>query len=51
LTAAGCDFPLRLRRRGGAVDYPGLEVMSIDLYSCKSISAACIMAFTTGRSG
>jgi hypothetical protein len=30
---------------------PSIEVTSIDLYSCKSLSTACIMAMTTGRSG
>jgi RNA polymerase sigma factor (sigma-70 family) len=30
---------------------PSLQVTSIDLYSCKSHSAACILAMTTGRSG
>jgi hypothetical protein len=30
---------------------PALEVASIDLFSCKSQTAACIMAMTAGRSG
>lgn len=30
---------------------PSLQVASIDLYSCKSHSAACVLAMTTGRSG
>ena len=30
---------------------PWLEVTSMDLYSCKSKSAACIMAMTAGRAG
>lgn len=30
---------------------PKLEVSSVDLYSCKSSTTACIMAMTTGRSG
>ena len=30
---------------------PLSEVTSIDLYSCKTNSAGCIMAMTTGRSG
>jgi len=30
---------------------PGLEVMSIDLYSCKSRAAGVILAMTTGKSG
>jgi len=30
---------------------PSLEVTSIDLYSGKSITAACIMAMTPGKSG
>ena len=30
---------------------PATEVMSIDLFSCKSRTAACIMAMTTGKSG
>ncbi|HEX4343691.1 MAG TPA: hypothetical protein VH255_09885 [Verrucomicrobiae bacterium] len=31
--------------------YPSEEVASIDLYSCKSRTAPCILAITTGRSG
>jgi hypothetical protein len=30
---------------------PILEVASIDLFSCKSQTAACIMAMTAGKSG
>jgi hypothetical protein len=31
--------------------YPDITVTAMDLYSCKSQSAACILAFTPGRSG
>ena len=30
---------------------PSLEVKSLDLYSCKSKTAACILAMTAGQSG
>jgi hypothetical protein len=30
---------------------PSLAVETIDLYSCKSRTAACIMAMTPGKSG
>jgi len=41
--------PLRLCLT--AIENPQLTVTSIDLFSCQSQTAACIMAMTTGRSG
>jgi hypothetical protein len=43
--------PLRLCLTAIANPQPSLEVKTIDLYSCKSRTAPCIMAMTTGRSG
>jgi hypothetical protein len=31
--------------------FPALTVTTVDLYSCKSASAGCILAFTPGRAG
>ena len=43
--------PLRLCLTAIANPQPSIEVTTIDLYSCKNKTAACIMAMTTGRSG
>ena len=43
--------PMRLCLTAIKNPQPGLEVQSIDLYSCQTEAAACIMAMTAGRSG
>jgi hypothetical protein len=43
--------PLRFCLTAVENPYPATTVTAIDLYSCKSQSAACILAFTPGRSG
>jgi hypothetical protein len=43
--------PLRLCLTAIENPRPSLEVKTIDLYSCKSRTAACIMAMTPGKSG
>lgn len=47
----GQKKPLRLCLTAIANPQPSLEVASIDLFSCKSQTAPCIMAMTAGRSG
>ncbi len=47
----GYTQPLRFCLTALENPQPSLEVTSIDLYSCKSITAACIMAMTPGKSG
>jgi hypothetical protein len=44
-------LPLRFCLTAIENPYPSLEVTTIDLYSCKSRTAACILAFTTGKAG
>jgi hypothetical protein len=50
-SAKGKTQPLRFCLTALENPKPFLEVTSIDLYSCKSISTTCIMAMTTGQSG
>jgi hypothetical protein len=50
-SSGGHTQPLRFCLTALENPQPFLEVTSIDLYSCKSISAACIMAMTPGKSG
>ena len=45
------NTPLRFCLTAIENPQPSLEVTSIDLYSCKSRTAACILAMTAGRSG
>ena len=47
----GRKEPLRFCLTAIENPQPSLEVTSIDLFSCKSRSAPCILAMTTGRSG
>jgi hypothetical protein len=47
----GTNRPLRFCLTAIENPQPDLEVTSIDLYSCKNASAACIMAMTAGKSG
>jgi len=47
----GQKKPLRLCLTAIENPQPSLEVASIDLFSCKSQTAACIMAMTAGKSG
>jgi len=47
----GQNRPMRFCLTAIANPQPALEVTSIDLYSCKSESAPCILAMTTGRAG
>jgi hypothetical protein len=47
----GTVQPLRLCLTALENPKPDLEVTAVDLYSCKSHTAACIMALTTGQSG
>jgi len=49
--APGKNRPLRFCLTAIRNPQPSLEVTSIDLISCKSKTAACIMAMTTGQSG
>ncbi len=44
-------IPLRFSLTALTNPNPSSEVTSIDLYSCKTNSAGCILAMTTGRSG
>jgi hypothetical protein len=50
-SANGKITPLRFSLTALVNPKPSFEVASIDLYSCKTNSAGCIMAMTTGRSG
>jgi hypothetical protein len=50
-SAGGKKQPLRFCLTALENPKPFLEVTSIDLYSCKSISTTCIMAMTSGQSG
>jgi hypothetical protein len=43
--------PLRLCLTAIKNPQPSLEVKTVDLFSCKSRTAACIMAMTPGKSG
>jgi hypothetical protein len=43
--------PLRFCLTAVENPFPATTVTAIDLYSCKSRTAACILAFTPGRSG
>ncbi|HLX94233.1 MAG TPA: hypothetical protein VKU37_00655 [Verrucomicrobiae bacterium] len=45
------DQPLRLCLTAIENPQPSVEVETIDLYSCKSHTAPCIMAMTPGRAG
>jgi RNA polymerase sigma factor (sigma-70 family) len=45
----GQNRPMRFCLTAIANPQPAVEVTSIDLYSCKSESAPCILAMTTGR--
>jgi hypothetical protein len=47
----GQKKPLRFCLTAIANPQPATEVASIDLYSCKSQTAACILAMTPGKSG
>ena len=47
----GQNRPIRFCLTAMANPQPAEKVTSIDLYSCKSDSAACILAMTTGRAG
>jgi hypothetical protein len=47
----GKKEPLRFCLTAIENPQPSLEVTSLDLFSCKSRSAPCILAMTTGRSG
>jgi hypothetical protein len=47
----GQKKPLRLCLTAIENPQPSIEVASIDLFSCKSQTAACIMAMTAGKSG
>jgi hypothetical protein len=47
----GRSEPLQFNLTAVENPQPSLEVTTIDLYYCKSRSAACILAMTTGRSG
>jgi len=47
----GAKKPLRLCLTAIENPQPALEVAFVDLYSCKSQTAPCIMAMTTGRAG
>ena len=49
--AGGKKQPLRFCVTALENPRPFMEVTSIDLYSCKSFSTACIMAMTSGQSG
>jgi hypothetical protein len=49
--AAGRNEPLQFNLTKIENPQSYLEVTTIDLYSCKSRSAACILAMTTGKSG
>jgi hypothetical protein len=50
-SANGKTIPLRFSLTALPNPRPSFEVASIDLYSCKTNSAGCIMAITTGQSG
>jgi hypothetical protein len=50
-SAPGKTQPLRFCLTAVNNPQPAVEVTSIDLFSCKSKTAGCIHAFTTGRSG
>ncbi len=43
--------PLRFILTAIKNPWPGTQVTSIDLYSCKGRSAACVLAMTAGKSG
>ena len=43
--------PLRFCSTAVENPFPATTVTAMDLYSCKSQSAACILAFTPGRAG
>jgi len=47
----GAKQPLRFCLTAFENPQPSLEVSTIDLFSCKSQTAPCIMAMTTGKSG
>lgn len=47
----GASQPLRFCMTAMENPNPSLEVTSIDLYSCKSRAAWCLMAMTPGKSG
>jgi hypothetical protein len=47
----GKKLPLRFCLTAIENPQPSLEVTTIDLFSCKSKTAPCILALTTGRSG
>ena len=51
LVLDGKAQPLRFCLTALKNPQPFTAVTSIDLYSCKSVSAACVLAMTTGRSG
>jgi hypothetical protein len=50
-SGSGNTQPLRFCLTAVNNPHPAVEVASIDLFSCKSRTAGCIHAFTTGRSG
>ena len=47
----GKNRPVRFCLTAIANSQPSLEVTSMDWYSCKNKTSACIMAMTTGRAG
>ncbi len=47
----GENRPIRISLTALANPQPAEQVTSLDLYSCKSESAPCILAMTTGRAG
>lgn len=50
-SSGGKTQPLRFCLTALENPYPSIEVTSIDLYSCKNISAGCVLAMTPGKSG